>query len=144
MAARICPYPDSEDKIDPYERYFSTGESAPSFTCYPTTGHSITVALRRFADPARAEAEFQAAPELGPVAELDGFPVSDWQEHHPSFPGERYEVRVRLLQAGPWLISIRSFDDTHFMIAPDPREVSLAILQVLREQGLAPASEERP
>lgn len=144
MAKRICPYPDDPDRIDPYERYFTTGDSTPSFTCYPATGHSITVTLRRFADPARAEAEFQSVPELGPVGELDGFPVSDWQEQHPSFPGGRYEVRVRLVQAGPWLISIRSFDDTHFLIAPDPREASLEVLQVLREQGLAPASEERP
>jgi hypothetical protein len=144
MAERICPYPDDEEEIDPYERYFTTGDGTPTFTCYPATGHSITVTLRRFADPARAEAEFQAVPELGPVAELEGFAVSDWQEQHPSFPGGRTEVRVRLLQAGPWLISIRSFDDTHFLIAPDPRKASLAILQVLREQRLAPASEERP
>jgi hypothetical protein len=42
------------------------------------------------------------------------------------------------LQAGPWLIRIESFDDTHFLIAPDPREVSLAVIQAVKEHGFLP------
>lgn len=135
MAKRICPYPDKPDKIDPYQRYFIIEDRTYSFICYPSMDHSITVTIRRFADPARAEAGFRSAPELGPAKELHSFPVSDWQEQHPSFPGGRYEYRVRLLQVGQWLIWIRSFDDTHFLIAPDPRLASITILQVIRDHG---------
>lgn len=134
VAARLCPFLDEPGVID----YYTTEGGTYSFVCYPATGHSITVTLQRHADGAGAEAAFQAAPGLGPVKELEGFPVSDWQEQHPSFPGGRAEYRVRLLQMGRWLIGIRSFDDTHFLIAPDPREASVGILQVLRESDLVP------
>jgi hypothetical protein len=144
VAERICPYPDNPEKIDPYERYFTAGDPKYSFICYPAMGHSITVTMERFADAARAGAGFPSATEPGPAKELDGFPVADWQEHHPSFPGGRYEYRVRLLQVGHWLIWIRSFDDTHFLIAPDPHEASLAILQVFREHGLPHTAGEPP
>jgi hypothetical protein len=144
MAERICPTPDNADEIDPYERYFTTGEGSYSFVCYPAMGHSVTVTLRRFASEEGAEAGFQSAPGRGPVEELDRYPVSDWEEQYPSFPDGRAEYRVRLLQVGRWLIEIRSFDDTHFLIAPDPREASVAVLQVFREYGLAPAPDGSP
>jgi hypothetical protein len=48
----------------------------------------------------------------------------------------RYEYRVRLLQAGPWLIWVRSFDDTGYLVAPDPGPASETILQVIQEHGL--------
>jgi hypothetical protein len=140
MAERICPYPDNEAMID----FYTTEGGAYSFVCYPAMGHSVTVTLQRFADPAGAEAGFGSAPGLGPVKELQGFPVSDWEEQHLSFPGGRAEIRVRLLQVGRWLIGIRSFDDTHFLIAPDPQEASIAILEVVREHGLVPALNESP
>lgn len=144
IAERICPSPQKPDEIDPYERYFNTGDRVAIFTCYPAAGHSITVTIRPFADPRKAQAGFEAARAPGSVEEVDGFPTSDWQEHHPSFPGGRFEYRVRLLRAGAWLIEVRSFDDTHFLIAPDPREASEAILQVVREYGLQPILDEDP
>ena len=142
MGERICPYPGEPDRIDPYERYFTSDDPVFRFVCYQATSHSITVTIRRFADPAEAQAEFEAARPPGPVMEFRGFPASDWQEQHPSFPDGRYEYRVRLLQAGPWLIWVRSFDDTHFLVAPDPREASIAIVEVVREHGLAPTFDE--
>jgi hypothetical protein len=140
IAERLCPFPDTPGAID----YYTTEGGAYSFVCYPATGHSVTVTLQRFPDPAGAEVGFQAAPGIGPIEELDGFPVTDWQEQHPSFPGGRAEYRLRLMQVGQWLIGIRSFDDTHFLIAPDPHEASLAILQVFREHGLPHTAGEPP
>ena len=144
IAERICPYPSRADAIDPYERYFRTGERIHIFTCYPAAGHSITVTVRRFGDAAEAQAEFESAPAPGPASEPHGIPTSDWLEQHPSFPGGRFEYRVRLLRTGPFLIEIRSFDDTHFLIAPEPREVSDAVLQMVREHELQPSLEEAP
>jgi hypothetical protein len=141
IAEDICPYPDDPDRIDPYERYFTSNDPAYTLVCYPAAGHSITVTIRRFAGPAEAQAEFESAREPEPAQAIDGFPSADWQEHHPSFPGGRHEVRVRLLQAGPWLIRIESFDDTHFLIAPDPREASFAVVQAIKEHGFPPEPE---
>jgi hypothetical protein len=138
IAAEVCPYPDDPGRIDPYERYFTSDDPAYTLVCYPAAGHSLTVTIRRFAGPAEALAEFASAAGPGPALDVQGFPASDWQEHHPSFPGGRKEIRVRLLQAGPWLIRIESFDDTHFLIAPDPREVSLAVIQAVKEHGFLP------
>ena len=114
------------------------------FTCYPAAGHSITVTVRRFGDAAEAQAVFESAPVPGPASEPHGIPTSDWLEQHPSSPGGRFEYRVRLLRTGPFLIEIRSFDDTHFLIAPEPREVSDAVLQMVREHELQPSLEEAP
>lgn len=115
-----------------------------TFVCYPATGHSITVSMRRFADPAEAQAQFESASALGPAEKLHSFPVSDWLEQHPSFPGGRYEYRVRLLQVGQWLIRVQSFDDTHFLIAPEPRDASYTILQVIQEHGLPSIPDQSP
>lgn len=144
IAGRICPYPDRADKIDPYERYFTIKDPVFTLICYPAAGHSTTVTIRRFADPAEARAEFESVAAPGSAEDYLGFPVSDWEEQHPSFPDGRYEYRVRLMQAGPWLIWVRSFDDTHFLIARDPREASIAILQVVKEHGLPPILDEPP
>jgi hypothetical protein len=140
IAARLCPSPDDGRVID----YYTTEGGDYSFVCYPATGHSVTVSLQRFADAASAEAGFRATPGLGVVEEIEGFPVSDWEEQHPSFPGGRAEYRVRLLQVGQWLVRIRSFDDTHFLIAPEPREASVTVLQVFRESGLLPRLDDSP
>jgi hypothetical protein len=142
IAGRICPYPQDPGRIDPYERDFSAKDGVYTFACYPATGHSVTLTMQRFADPAGAQAEFQSAAAPAPAGEFHGFPVSDWQEQHPSFPNGRFEYRVRLLQVGAWLISVRSFDDTHFLIAPDPRAVSETVLQVFAEHGVQPTSDD--
>jgi hypothetical protein len=141
IAQEVCPYPDDPDRIDPYERYFTSNDPAYTLVCYPAAGHSLTVTIRRFTGPAEALAEFESARDPGPAQEIDGFPTSDWQEHHPSFPGGRHEIRVRLLQAGPWLIRIESFDDTHFLIAPDPREASVAVVHAVEQHGFPPDPE---
>ena len=141
IASDVCPYPDDPGRIDLYERYFTSDDPAYTLVCYPAAGHSLTVTIRRFAGPAEALAELSSAAAPGPALEVQGFPASDWHEHHPSFPGGREEVRVRLLQAGPWLIRTESFDDTHFLVAPDPREASLAVIQAVKEHGFPPGPE---
>jgi hypothetical protein len=142
IAEDVCPYPDDPGRIDPYERYFTSDDPTYTFVCYPAAGHSLTVTFRRFLEPAEAMAEFQSAGARGLPQEVQGFPALDWQEQHPSFPGGRLEVRVRLLQAGPWLIRIESFDDTHFLIAPDPREASVTVVQAVKEHGFPSDLEE--
>jgi hypothetical protein len=138
IAAGVCPYSDDPSRIDPYERYFTSNDPTYTFVCYPAAGHSLTVTIRRLAGPAEALAEFESAGARGLALEVQGFPASDWQEQYPSFPDGRQEIRVRLLQAGPWLIRIESFDDTHFLIAPDPREESAVVVQAVKEHGLPP------
>jgi hypothetical protein len=97
IAEDTCPYPDDPGRIDPYERYFTANDPTYTFVCYPAAGHSLTVTIRRFAGPAEAQAEFESAGAHGLALEVQGFPTSDWQEQHPSFPGGRQEIRVRLL-----------------------------------------------
>ncbi len=141
IAEEICPYPDDPGRIDPFERYFTSNDPFYSLVCYPATGHSLTVTIRRFAGPAHAMAEFESGGTRGLRQEVQGFPASDWEEDYPSFPGGRKEVRVRLMQAGSWLIRIEAFDDTRFQIAPDPRDVSQAVVRAVKEQG-SPAGPE--
>jgi hypothetical protein len=144
IAEQFCPHADEPGRIDTYERYVTSSHPTSELICYPATGHSLAVTIQRSAGSAEALAELESVAPEGPVHEIEGFPSSGWQEDHPSFPGGREEVRVRLLQAGPWLIRIESFDDTHFLIAPDPRQVSVAVVRAVKERGLPPDAEGSP
>lgn len=138
IAEKVCPYPKDPDQIDFYRRYFYTDSPPFRFDCTPAEGHIVTVAVRRFADASTALAEFDADRPPGPVSESDFFRAADWQEQYPSFPGGREEIRVRLMQTGVWVVSIRSFDDTHFLIAPDPRQVSQDVFDAIVSLGEVP------
>jgi hypothetical protein len=128
----------------PYERYFTEGDPSYRFVCYAATSHSVTIGVRRFADAAAAQAQFEAEKPLVPVDESDGFAAVDWQEQDPSFPGGREEHRLCLMQAGAWLVRIHSFDDTDYLIAPDPRKASLDVFAAIRKVGLLPPPEVSP
>jgi hypothetical protein len=92
--------------------------------------------MERLAGPVEARAALDTARGDNPLQEFHGFAASVWQEQHPSFPDERNEYRVWAWQAGRWLIEVRAFDDTPYLIAPDPETVSEAIYQVATERGL--------
>jgi hypothetical protein len=129
VAVLVCPdYPDP-DNPDFY-RDFSATDTTYSFQCRPATGHSTTATLRWFSNQSEALAAFEARREGNTVAEFYGLPLSAWDEDYPSFPGGRKEYRVWLWQTQQWLIEVRAFDDTHYIIAPDPETVSEAIYQV--------------
>jgi hypothetical protein len=135
VANLVCQSPD-------FSRRFSTTDTAHRFECSPAEGHSTTATLWWYGNQNEAQAVFEARHEESPVEEFHEFPLSVWDEDFPSFPGGRKEYRVWLWQAHHWLIEVRAFDDTHFLIAPDPETVSEAIYQVGRDQGLFPASDQ--
>lgn len=131
ITERVCPYPKDPEQIDFYRRHLYTTPPIYRLDCSPAEGHVVTIVVRRFAEPSAALAEFDAERPSGPVDGSDGFLAIDWQEQDPSFPGGREEVRRRYMQVGVWVVSIRSFDDTHFLIAPDPRDLSRTIFEVI-------------
>lgn len=100
------------------------------FVCIPAAGHDTSVRIEQFADQIEAQAAFNSTREDNPIQDSHGFPLCVWQEQHPSFPDGRKEYRIWVWQADRWLIHVRAFDDTHFLIAPDPQKVSEAIYQV--------------
>jgi hypothetical protein len=143
IAELVCPYPDRPEE-DYYDRDFITGGPDYCFMCVQATGHRVTVVIQRYADAAAARAQFEAEGPPGPVDELHGRLTASWEEDHPSFPGGRPEYRVWLMQVSAWLVHISSFDDTHFIIAPDPGKVADQVLQAMMELGVLQPPEASP
>jgi hypothetical protein len=112
------------------------------FVCIPATGHDTSVRIEQFAGQIEAQAAFNSTRGDNPIQDFHGFPLCVWQEQHPSFPDGRKEYRIWVWQADRWLIHVRAFDDTHFLIAPDPQKVSEAIYQAAIEHALFPVRDE--
>ena len=138
-AVRACPL---SGPGEPHIPEVAVYETAYRFVCIAATGHETSVRFDRFAHQAEAKAAFDSTRADIPIQYFHGFPLSVWQEQYPSFPGGREEYRVWLWQADRWLVSVRAFDDTHFITAPDPQTVSEAIYQVAVEHGLFSAQGE--
>jgi hypothetical protein len=135
IAEPVCPIPVGLDDKSLYHQ-FSSSDGASQFECLAAAGHTTVTTLSWFDTPDEADAAFAARREGHMVTEFHGFPLLMWEEDDPSFPGERKEHRIWLWQANQWLIEIRAFDDTHFIIAPDPGTVAEAIYQAGIERGL--------
>ncbi len=115
--------------------FFET-DTTYSFYCSPAGGHFTVASLQWFNNESEARAAFDDRRKGNTVLDFYGFPRSTWSEDHPSFPGGRNEYRIQLWQAHQWLIRVVAFDDTHFIIAPDPGIVSESIYQVGLEHNL--------
>ncbi|MCX7854972.1 MAG: hypothetical protein N2556_03175 [Anaerolineae bacterium] len=111
-------------------------------SCSPAAGHSTAAILQWFSSESDAQGAFEARRAGRPLEEFHEFPLAIWDEDHPSFPGGQKEYRIWLWQAQHWLIEVRAFDDTHFIIAPDPGRVSEAIYQAGVEYGLFTVKEQ--
>jgi hypothetical protein len=135
LACPDYPYPDNPD----FYRHFSATDTVYIFRCSPAVGHGTSARLQWFSneDDARAAFEDQRGSTVG---KFHGFPLSVWEEDY--FPGGRKEYRILLWQAHQWLIEVRAFDDTHYLIAPAPEGVSEAIYQVGLEHGLFTTSDQ--
>ena len=138
-AKLVCPL---SGPGEPHVPEVAVHDAVYRFNCIAATGHDTSVRLEAFAGLVEAQAAFDSTREDNPVQDFHGFPLSAWQEQYPSFPDGREEVRIWVWQADRWLVSVRAFDDTHFVMAPDPQTVSEAIYQVATEHHLFTARDE--
>ena len=136
VAERACPYPDDPDEIDLYIRHFTETDSAYMFACSPAMGHDTVAKLSWFGNQDEAYSAFEDRREADADELFHNLPLAVREKDHPSFPGGRKEYQTWLWQAQEWLIEVRAFDDTHFLIAPDPETFSEFIYQVGVERGL--------
>jgi hypothetical protein len=135
-AETVCPLPKDSSQPDPFERSYHSTETDSSFTCVPAAGHGVDSTLRLFANAEAAHAAFDAGRKQNAVEDFHGYPLAEFAEDSSDFPGGRPEYRIRLWQAGVWLAEVRAFDDTDYLIAPDPGAVSEAIYQAGVKAGL--------
>lgn len=130
-AQQVCHLPGETNVPEIY-----TTDAVYSFVCAPAAGHSTSAGMERFSSQVEAQAAFNSMREDNPVKDFHGFPVSVWNEQHPSFPDGRSEYRIWVWLADRWLINVRAFDDTYHINAPDPEIVSEAIYQAATEYDL--------
>ena len=138
-AARACP---SSGPGEPHVPEVAVYDGAYRFVCIAATGHETSVRVTQFTNQLGARAAFDSTRAGNSIQDFHGFPLSAWQEQYPSFPDGREEYRVWLWQADRWLISVRAFDDTHFIFAPDPQTVSEVIYLVATEHALISTPDE--
>jgi hypothetical protein len=138
-AQLVCPL---SGPGEPHVPKVAAHDAAYSFVCIAAAGHETSVRIERFANPVEAQAAFNSARKDNPIQNFHGFSLAVWQDQYPSFPDGRNEYRIWAWQADRWLIYVRAFDDTHFLIAPDPQEVSETIYQVAIEHALFPIRDE--
>ena len=129
----ICPSSD-EPMVS---QSFSMGVVYSVF-CAPSPGHSTVVRMERFRNRDEAKADFDNVRGGHPVQDFHGYLLSVWYEDHPSLPGKNDEYCIWLWQPDRWLIKVSAFDDTDYLIAPDPSTVSEAIYRFATEQSLFP------
>jgi hypothetical protein len=129
---------DWEAPSGAYERLeLSVEGTAYRLTCVVAAGHSVDVRIQRFASPDGAQDAFEAAREEHPVHDFYGYPAAAWQrDARPDNPGMPMRHRYQIWQAERWLVTVHSFDDTHFALAPAPLDVSAAVHQAASEMGL--------
>ena len=128
-AELTCPHLDGPGELE----FDTTGYG---FHCATAAGHGTSVALVEYGSEAEARAAFDTGREGDSVKEFHGFPLSVRSEDNPSLPGEREEYRIWHWTADRWLVEIRAFDDTPYLIAPNPEEISEALYQLGIEHGL--------
>ena len=101
--------------------------------CWPSPGHETRAELVRYTDVDSAAAQFAQASEPGEPRDFHDVPAAYWETPFHSEGADRYLV----WQLGCWVVSVHSFDDTHFAIAPQPFALSEAVFSNARELLLA-------
>jgi hypothetical protein len=129
----ICPSSD-EPMVS---QSFSMGVVYSVF-CAPSPGHATVVRMERFRTQDEAMADFNNVRGGHPVQDFHGYPLSVWYEDHPSLPDRNDEYFIWLWQPDQWLIKVSAFNDTDYLVAPDPSIVSEAIYRFATELNLFP------
>jgi hypothetical protein len=115
----------------------SIEETRYSLNCVVAAGHSITARIERFPSAVEAQFAFDAA--------RAGLPLHYFR-CHPSY-SRTYDQpvgdlpmrhRIHSWNADLWVTTIDAFDDTGYLIAPAPLDVSLLVHQAATEHGLLP------
>jgi hypothetical protein len=102
--------------------------------CAPAAGHSTSISIERFADPASAQLAFGDGAGEHTPQDFHGYPAALWDYPYPDPP--QATDRFWLWQAERWVFTVHSFDDTHSMTAPQVDEVSEALYQASVQLGL--------
>lgn len=106
------------------------------FTCVQATSHSLDAVIERFAGEAEARAAFDAARAGRALECFQGRAAYSWQyDEQPDIPAFPMRHRGHAWQAWRWLVTVQTFDDTHFEIAPEPEQVSQAIYEAAVAAG---------
>ena len=114
----------------PCNQQFYARETHYSFGCWAAAGHSASVEIQRLRDEAEAHAAFETARGNNPVERFHGNPAATWQyDQNPDNPGFPMRHRQHAWQVDRWLIIVSAFDDTHYVLAPEPAEVSEIVFQ---------------
>ena len=129
----ICP--SSDEPL--VSQSFSMGVVYSVF-CAPSPGHSTVVRMERFRTKDEAKADFDNVRGGHPVQDFHGYLLSVWYEDHPSLADRNDEYYIWLWQPDQWLIKVSAFNDTDYLIAPDPSTVSEAIYRFATELNLFP------
>lgn len=129
----ICP--SSDEPL--VSQSFSMGVVYSIF-CALSPGHSTVVRMERFRSQDEAKADFDNVRGGHPVQDFHGYLLSVWYEDHPSLADRNDEYCIWLWQPDRWLIKVSAFDDTDYLIAPDPSTVSEAIYRFATELNLFP------
>jgi len=126
FAAQLCPRPDSTGP------YLTVGcdASSCSFDCSWYSGHAGTASLTRYDSAAAAATVFADIDH--PRSDFLGWPASFWTAPFPYPRPEGGSSHHGIFHAGCWLVRADAYDDTHFLIAPQPEQT----LQRLHEKAL--------
>jgi hypothetical protein len=112
------------------------------YSCNVAAGHSISVALQPFADPTTAAAAWSERRGDLPTERFHGHSAftTQFDEH----PGQDLPMhhRLHVWQAGRWLVTVESFDDTGIEVAPPPLEISELVFESGVRSGIFEESPE--
>lgn len=118
------------------ESGMSGGVDSYTLFCAPSTGHDTVARLQRFSDPEEATTALNALAVEGELTSFHELPAAAWGRDYPGLDADRLEYRDFAWVAGRWLVHVEAFDDTHYLVAPAPEEVSEAIYSLIFETGL--------
>jgi hypothetical protein len=105
--------------------------------CTAAAGHGTAIRIQRYPRATDAKAAFKAKCEDQSLQPFHGFQACEWQfDERPENPQMPLRHRYQAWVADRWLVIVEAFDDTHFVIAPEPEEVSEAVYQAAQAAGL--------
>jgi hypothetical protein len=105
-----------------------------SLAGWVTTGHSTGIVFNVFETEDEARAAFEAQVGDHRVQQFRGYPMVRWSEAGSAPEGSL--ERGMIWQAGLWVISIESFDDTSSLSAYDPLDVAGVFYEYALEYGM--------
>ena len=88
-------------------------------------GHSLDIAIQRFASQAQAQVAFEVSRRDNPIEDFHGYSAYQEEYDNPAYgPDMPMTNRHHWWQADRWLIHVHSFDDTNYRLTPEPLKVS--------------------